>query len=147
MSRLCLFAVVCLSVTVACKQLQLEHMYFDSQQRFDYSAALATASSKSNEAVLDDNGDIVTPVTAKAKCKGAACPVLHGTAVMLLQTAWGSINNRTCYIEETAGWFLLWADEAMSIPIVPHPSDVRSRFDSRERGYLAAKNAGYFSFR
>jgi hypothetical protein len=132
-----------IAVGVHAKTLQLEHMYFDVSQTYDYYGVIARADQPGS--VIDANGDVVTPVTAKGKCKGAGCPPFHGTPIAIDGCAWESLSERTVYIEETAGWFLFWLDDKFTKPLLPHPNDLKTY--TGEQGYLSEKAAGRLVYR
>jgi hypothetical protein len=123
------------------RDVAIEHMYFDVRQTFLRAAVDAPA--RDHPAYVTDNaGTVLTPITAKAKCKGAGCPELDGVAVRIEGSKWPSLHDRTIYVEETAGWYLLWQNEQRTVPVVPEYEEIERVFDANERGYLGPKTAG-----
>ena len=94
------------------------------------------------EAAPTAPGVVVTPVAAKAKCKGAACPRLAGRPINIALSAWPSVNQRTCFAEETSGWYFFWLDEDFTVPLVPSRADLASAMHGKESGYLKDGQCG-----
>ena len=120
-------------------------MYFDVRQRY-FRPNFESLPLSYDRFVLAEDGTVLTPVTAKAKCKGAACLPLDGKAVMITGCRWESLGGRTVFVEESAGWYLFWLNEARTLPLVPTDLEI-SRYSSGEKGYLAQNLAGSLEFR
>uniref|UniRef100_A0A7S1PZ59 Uncharacterized protein n=1 Tax=Neobodo designis TaxID=312471 RepID=A0A7S1PZ59_NEODS len=130
----------------AAREIVIEHMYFDVRQKF-HRGAIDASQTPPAGFVQDSAGAVLTPVTAKTKCKGAGCPELDGVAIRITGSKWTSLEAKTLYVEETAGWYMLWLNEERTVPMVPSDEEIARVFDSNERGYLGAKNAGIIVIR
>ncbi|KAJ9465707.1 hypothetical protein DIPPA_07154 [Diplonema papillatum] len=68
------------------------------------------------------------------------CHTFDGTRAVVKCPQWPSIDGQQAWIEETAGWFVLWRDSSHTSPLLPSASDYQ-RVKDDEIGYLRDKVA------
>eukprot|EP01059_Diplonema_ambulator_P015846 TRINITY_DN27055_c0_g1_i1.p1 TRINITY_DN27055_c0_g1~~TRINITY_DN27055_c0_g1_i1.p1 ORF type:complete len:131 (+),score=17.28 TRINITY_DN27055_c0_g1_i1:88-480(+) len=67
---------------------------------------------------------------------GHNCHLLDGKHGIIESCSWKSIQGSTVYIEETAGWLMLWADRQFTRPMLPSEDDYKAIYHEKEPGYL-----------
>ncbi len=73
----------------------------------------------------------------------SSCAELDGQAMTIVESDWESLNGRFVYLDGAGvvgdEWFLMWADEARTIPVLPTAAEAASAPDP---GYLFACYGG-----
>lgn len=141
MSLQVLFVIALLFVhsVLGRKEVPIEHMYYDASQRFDageLARSIRDGRTESGGTFLAVDSTALVPVALKLQCKAAGCPKSDRRPAMISGCAWENVNDRTLYIEETAGWLLLWLDEKHTIPLIPKVSP------KSVDAYIKGANAG-----
>eukprot|EP01065_Artemidia_motanka_P039591 TRINITY_DN48599_c0_g1_i1.p1 TRINITY_DN48599_c0_g1~~TRINITY_DN48599_c0_g1_i1.p1 ORF type:complete len:128 (+),score=10.99 TRINITY_DN48599_c0_g1_i1:61-444(+) len=82
-----------------------------------------------------EGSDQSTSIVGYFNCK-PNCHLLDGKRAEVSSSQWSSLVRKQVYLEETAGWLLLWQDQEYSTPLLPTKAEFASTYDNNEPGYL-----------
>eukprot|EP01060_Flectonema_neradi_P025797 TRINITY_DN34627_c0_g1_i1.p1 TRINITY_DN34627_c0_g1~~TRINITY_DN34627_c0_g1_i1.p1 ORF type:complete len:127 (+),score=15.83 TRINITY_DN34627_c0_g1_i1:41-421(+) len=64
------------------------------------------------------------------------CHMLDKQRATIESSAWESLTGKDVWIEETAGWLVLWEDVNFMKPVLPTKDEIDQTFHEKEKGYL-----------